>query len=137
MLKNSIDFGKYLQQLRKEKRLTLKKLGELSGLSPSYLSRVERGKRNTPNAPVLKKIAPHLGLSDQEILIAAGYLNDNPGSEANRMVKGETPSHWQEIIKDPALDKALEEIGSLTSEEKEGLLTFLKAIKLRRELRKS
>jgi hypothetical protein len=45
-------------------------------------------------------------------------------------------SSWQEIIKDPALQEALEEIGPLSEDEKEGLLLYLQAIKLRRDKNK-
>ena len=50
------DFGKLLKDLRKKKKLTLNQLSELSGLSPSYLSRIERGERNITNALLLKRL---------------------------------------------------------------------------------
>jgi transcriptional regulator with XRE-family HTH domain len=128
-------FGEYLKQLRIKKRLTLKKLAGLAGLSPSYLSRIERGERNIPNARFLKRLAPHLNLTPQEIMIAAGYLNNEAGKSSlyKDREDEEISSQWREIIKDPALHAALEEIGSLREDEKEGLLFFLKAIKLRRD----
>ena len=132
-------FGEYLKQLRKKKGLTIKKLAELAGFSPSYLSRIERGERNIPNARLLKKLASPLNLTPQQMMIAAGYLNNEPDkSSLYKEMKEDNgaSSSWQEIIKDPALQEALEEIGPLSEDEKEGLLLYLQAIKLRRDKNK-
>lgn len=129
-------FGEYLKQLRKKKGLTIKKLAELAGLSPSYLSRIERGERNIPNARFLKKLASPLNLTPQQMMIAAGYLNNETDkSSLYKEMKEDNgaSSSWQEIIKDPTLQEALEEIGPLNEDEKEGLLLYLQAIKLRRD----
>jgi transcriptional regulator with XRE-family HTH domain len=129
-------FGKFLKDLRKKKNLTIDRLAKLAGISPSYLSRIERGKRNVPNALLLKKLAPHLELSSEDMMIAAGYLNRDL-HEKNPVYNSlePAPAHWQEIIKDPSLDAALREIGSLTEKEKEWLLVYLKVIKLHRDKR--
>lgn len=57
MTSNSI--GKILKQLRKERKLTLKNLAELTGVSISFLSQVERGKSSV-TLESLKKIADAL-----------------------------------------------------------------------------
>ncbi len=130
-------FGSFIKKLRQGKNISLVKLAAQAGLSPSYLSRIERGERNIPHARILKRLAPHLGLTPEELLIAAGYLNRKPVKDYS-LTNYDTSadSHWQEIIRDPALDSAVREIGQLSRNEKEGLLVFLKAIKLQRELRK-
>ncbi len=132
---NSLTFGEYLKQLRLKKGLTLNRLAKLAGLSPSYLSRIERGERNIPNARFLNSLAPHLSLSSQEIMTAAGYLNNESGKPLlyNDKENKADSVQLQEIVRDPALHAALEEIGPLSKDEKEGLLLFLKAIKLRRD----
>ena len=132
---NSLTFGEYLKQLRLKKGLTLNRLAKLAGLSPSYLSRIERGERNIPNARFLNSLAPHLSLSSQEIMIAVGYLNNESGKPLlyNDKENRADSVQLQEIVRDPALHAALEEIGPLSKDEKEGLLLFLKAIKLRRD----
>lgn len=132
-MKNSLVFGEYLKQLRLKRELTLKKLANLAGLSPSYLSRIERGKRNIPNARFLNKLAPHLNLSPQEIMIAAGYLNKEQDTLYGNNEVEDPFSPWQDIIKDPSLHAALKEVEPLSDSEKEGLLLFLKAIKLHRD----
>ena len=132
---SNLTFGEYLKHLRLKKGFTLKKLADLAGLSPSYLSRIERGERNIPNARFLNSLAEHLSLSSQEIMIAAGYLNKEPGKASFNKDRGIGTDlwPWPEIVRDPALHAALEEIGTLSEKEKEGLLLFLKAIKLLRD----
>lgn len=132
-MKNSLVFGEYLKQLRLKRELTLKKLANLAGLSPSYLSRIERGKRNIPNARFLNKLAPHLNLSPLEIMIAAGYLNKEQDTLYGNNEVEDPFSPWQDIVKDPSLHAALKEVEPLSDSEKEGLLLFLKAIKLHRD----
>lgn len=71
----SFELGNYLRQLRTQKRLSLRKVQELSGVSGSYLSQVEQRKRQ-PTADLLKKIASTYGTSVKDLLTRAGYLNE-------------------------------------------------------------
>lgn len=138
MSMDQFSFGSLIKKLRQKKNLSLTKLASLAGLSPSYLSRIERGERNIPHARILKRLAPHLDLTPEELLIAAGYLNRRPAKDDSLHSYDlfSTYSHWREIIRDPALNSAIREIGELSRDEKEGLLVFLQAIKLKRDLRK-
>jgi len=134
MERDDLAFGEYLKKLRLKRGLTLKKLAELSGISPSYLSRIERGERNVPHPRLFQKLAPALNLTPRQLLAAAGYINQSGAAREPFYEPGEKEaSSLPEIIRDPALKAALEEIGELSEKEKEGLLFFLKAIKLQRE----
>jgi len=53
--------------------LTLQELADRSGISPSYLGRIERGER-FPSAGILKKIARSLDFNINELFTLAGYL---------------------------------------------------------------
>jgi transcriptional regulator with XRE-family HTH domain len=68
------ELGEILKRRRQMMSLTLRKLAEASGISPSYLGRLESGER-FPSASVLKKIAPPLGLEEAELFSMAGYLS--------------------------------------------------------------
>lgn len=62
-----------IEQLRKEKGLSYKKLSGLCGFSASHLSRVFKDK--TPaNAKLLKAVAPHLEIDPKLLLEYAGFL---------------------------------------------------------------
>jgi len=118
-------FGQKLLALRKKRKLSQKELASLSGVSPSYLSRIERGERAPPHPAILKKMALPLNLSEYEILALAGYLSTESTAAS-------LPVHWQDMVADPALDETVQQLGPLTEEEKKGLRLYLCAIRLQR-----
>lgn len=77
-----------LYQRRRERRLTLKRLGTESGVSASHLGRIERGER-LPAAPILRKLAEPLGFSETELLKIAGYLSRDDSDERVEKLKEE------------------------------------------------
>ena len=55
-LLTSLEFGNYLQSIRKTQHLSLRKVNELSGISYSHLNMIEHGTRKvTPT--ILQKLA--------------------------------------------------------------------------------
>ncbi len=83
------DFGRMIRQQRLMIPLTLHELTRKSGVSPSYLGRIERGER-FPSATVLQKIARPLGFTVDELFALAGYLSPQPNtiSEAQPSYSG-------------------------------------------------
>lgn len=73
------DFGRMIRQQRLMMLLTLKELTRKSGVSPSYLGRIERGER-FPSATILQKIAKPLGFDVDELFALAGYLSPQPNT---------------------------------------------------------
>lgn len=59
-------FGEYLRQCRKNKKLTIKQTAPEIGLSASYLSGIENGKRSAPSFEILQKLADLLKLTPEE-----------------------------------------------------------------------
>ena len=53
------EFGKRLNQLRKEKKMSQEQLAELSELNRPYISAIEQGKRNV-SIGVIEKLAQAL-----------------------------------------------------------------------------
>ncbi len=80
----SKEFGRMLRQQRLMIPMTLHNLTRKSGVSPSYLGRIERGER-FPSATILQRIARPLGFDVDELFALAGYLSTQPAavSEAN------------------------------------------------------
>ena len=65
-------FGQILYEARKTKRLTLRKLGKLVNLSPSFLSEIERGKRLPPkDEESIRDLAIVLNLNQDTFLESA------------------------------------------------------------------
>jgi transcriptional regulator with XRE-family HTH domain len=61
-------FGEILADARKAKGITLRKLGSFVGLSPSFLSEIEHGKRRPPDdAKKIEHLALILGLEPDQL----------------------------------------------------------------------
>ena len=75
------DLGDFIAEQRKAAKLSLRKLGELAGISNPYLSQVERGLRK-PSAEILGRIAQGLRISAETLYVRAGILDEREGDEA-------------------------------------------------------
>ena len=70
-------FGSYLRELRANKSYSLKQLEELTGVSASYLNRMENGTRQSPSFPIVEKLAEHLGVETLQLCQIA--MNNKAG----------------------------------------------------------
>lgn len=59
-------FGEYVKAKRMEKGVNLRKLAELLGIVPAYMSDIEKGRRYPPDKDKLYKIAEVLHLTEAE-----------------------------------------------------------------------
>jgi transcriptional regulator with XRE-family HTH domain len=67
------DLGAFIRDQRRNARLSLRKLSELTGISNPYLSQIERGLRE-PSAKILQAIARGLRISAETLYVRAGIL---------------------------------------------------------------
>ena len=74
---NKINLGRIIKQRRVMIPLTLKEVAATSGVSSSYLGRIENGQR-FPSAHILRKIAKPLGFEESELFTLANYLSPQP-----------------------------------------------------------
>ena len=65
------EVGKRLKAVRKEREMTLKEVAESSGMSPTHISEIERGK-TSPTVGALRRIAGALGKD------TAFFVEDQP-----------------------------------------------------------
>ncbi|WP_293687768.1 helix-turn-helix domain-containing protein [Thiolapillus sp.] len=79
-------FGETIRDLRVAQDLGLRETAALVGISPAYLSRIERGKERPPRPEVIKTLAKTLA-ADPDVLFRLSsstdpeivdYLHDNP-----------------------------------------------------------
>jgi HTH-type transcriptional regulator, competence development regulator len=91
-------FGAYLKQLRKEKGLTLKQVEKAAHVSNAYISQVERGLRNPPQPDVLKRLAKAYEVSQRELMVAAGHLEED---SSERISRERLESAYKHVISDP------------------------------------
>lgn len=70
-----LTFGEKLHQLREEKNISIRELERKTGISNSYLSQLENGKRPRPSQEVIAKIGKVLGNGAyNRLMVEAGYL---------------------------------------------------------------
>lgn len=62
------DFGLLVKHARQDKGLSLQELSELTGISTSYIHRIEKGDRKSPSYPLMEKIAKVLEIDLSKIL---------------------------------------------------------------------
>ncbi|WP_052948815.1 helix-turn-helix domain-containing protein [Mesobacillus campisalis] len=60
--------GKKLKELRMKKSLTLSRLSELTGISKSYLSLIERDIQNNPSLDILQRLSRHLDIEVEDLV---------------------------------------------------------------------
>ncbi len=72
-------FGQRVRSLREAKRWTQEDLATNSGLSRSYISRLELGDIALPRNDKLGRLARALGTSNEDLLEAAGYMSAPSG----------------------------------------------------------
>ena len=68
----------FLKKKRTEKEMSMRKLAELANISHTEVKRIEDGTRKQPSPQVLRAIAGALGISLDEIMMIAGYVDDVP-----------------------------------------------------------
>lgn len=71
------EFGEYLKRVRKSKKMTIRQLELYSKVSNAYISQLERGDRGIPSPDIIRKLSSPLGLDYNEMMIKAGYVEEN------------------------------------------------------------
>ncbi len=104
-------FGDFISQKRKEKRITLKAMAELIGITSPYLSDVEKGKRDSFDLERLEKIAKILEMTEEE----KATMMDLAGRQREE-VAPDLPGY---ILRTPAASVALRKAKDLDLGEEE------------------
>ena len=68
-------FGETIREMREAQALGLRVAAERLGISPAYLSRIERGKERPPKPELVKKLARLLG-GDADLLFRLAASTD-------------------------------------------------------------
>ena len=61
-----LNFGDFLQRKRTEKKITIRKMAEMLGITAPYLNDIEKDRRNPPEMEKLELISRILMLSDED-----------------------------------------------------------------------
>ncbi len=112
------DFGEYLRKLREAQKLSLREMAAKTGVSVSYITQIENGKRKAPGPEVLKKLAPAYNVPVRELLKAAGYMDDVKEFKSILSDEEEVERAFNYVIGDPRYQSGTRVTGPITVEVK-------------------
>ena len=72
--------GDYLQKVRQEQQISIRRLAALTDISHSEINKIENGERTNPSPLNLKAIAKVLGINQIECFKIAGYIDPDEQS---------------------------------------------------------
>lgn len=72
-----VDFRDYLKERCRERGISLHRLALLCDLNQIYFYQAVNKNKENPPPWVLRRAAPHLGVSYVDLMLAAGYLRDD------------------------------------------------------------
>ena len=72
--------GDYLQKVRQEQQISIRRLAALTDISHSEINKIENGERTNPSPLNLKTIAKVLGINQIECFKIAGYIDPDEKS---------------------------------------------------------
>ena len=75
--KGGMTFGQTVRALREKKNITLRKFAARMGMSPTYLSKIERNELLPPGEEKVKAIAQALEQDPDEFLALAGRVDSD------------------------------------------------------------
>lgn len=87
MSNDDSSFGKTVRRLREAKRIGLRKFAQTVGMSPTYLSKVERGEFRPPSEEKIKAIALALGEDSNGLLALAGRVSTDLADIVQRQIQ--------------------------------------------------
>ncbi|MBR1736961.1 MAG: helix-turn-helix transcriptional regulator [Firmicutes bacterium] len=76
------DFGDFLNKKRLEKKITLRKMGELLDVTAPFLTDIEKGRRNPLDMGRLSKLIDILQLTEEEVTLMYDLVGKKRNSVA-------------------------------------------------------
>ncbi len=101
-------FGPTVRALREKKDIGLRRFADLVGMSPTYLSKIERGDFLPPSEEKVKAIAKELDIDPDELLALAGKV----ASDLERIIQ-QTPREMATFLR-AAKGLGIKELAELT-----------------------
>ena len=109
------NFGEYMKNLRDGQRLSLRDVAAHTGVSISYLTQIEHGRKKNPGADILKRLAPLYDVPARDLLKAAGYLDEVKPVLSD---EEEVEMAFRYVMNDPRYKSGTRVKGELTPEIK-------------------
>jgi transcriptional regulator with XRE-family HTH domain len=130
-MKDMIEFGHRIKRLRQQRALSLRELGERSGVSYSFINSIENNRFN-PSRETVIALADTLNSPDKnELLLLAGFapIEEDPTSST-----GAPPAA---DLDDPEVSLFFKDFANAPKERRDEMLRFWNFIKEQQQSRKS
>jgi len=111
-------FGDYMRSLREGQKLSLREVAAKTGVSFSYITQIENGRRNAPGPEVLKRLAPAFNMPVRDLLKAAGYMDDLKEIKQVLSHEEEVERAFRYVITDPRYQSGNRLTGPITIDVK-------------------
>lgn len=112
-MNNEHHLGRIIKNQRVARRLTLRQLSEMSGVSSSHLGRVERGE-HFPSARILQRIAKPLGFEETELFYQADLLSTKPPVAESEPDVGKPDAYVARVLSEEPVEVQRTVIGILS-----------------------
>jgi len=130
-----VNIGEYIKKIREEKGLSINQLALYSDVSAAHISRIERGLRE-PSPEILKKLSQALKVPYEELMAAAGYLDE---IEQNNIVAEqkiaeaiaddpELLEFWEELTKRDDLQLLFKQVRDLSPQTIKRIIKYIKIV---------
>lgn len=70
-----MDFGPFLRELRKGRRMTQQQVADAAGIDFTYLSKIENCRVDPPSKDTIRKLAQVLEVDPDELVLRAGKVD--------------------------------------------------------------
>ncbi len=110
------ELGTYIKEKRTEKGLSIRRLAELADISHTEVKRIEDGLRKQTSPQVLRSIASALCVSYEDLMVAAGYI-DEPADEPTEGTVATGIRDTEDLSQDE-IDQVNQHIAFLKSQRK-------------------
>ncbi|MDP4143231.1 MAG: helix-turn-helix transcriptional regulator [Bacillota bacterium] len=108
-------FGKYITRLRENKGYSQRKLAQVTGISNTTISRIEKDITTNPDLNTLKLLSKYLDVDEIYMLKASGYKDENSLEKENAQ-----PELSKKDEKD--IEKRLKQVKEEFMEQQKGLM---------------
>lgn len=105
--------GEIVLRYRKQRKLTQKQLGELVGISHTYIYNIEKGKNDIPKPEVMARLSQALGVPELDLVQAVGYLQ---GLLPNGLAREDVETEIRRIRDLPTFEAKIDRLTQLSPE---------------------
>ncbi|GLO65006.1 helix-turn-helix domain-containing protein [Oceanobacillus kimchii] len=129
--------GRFIKKYRQEKEMSLRALSEITGISFSHVSKIERGE-HTPSKETISIIANKLDLDENELLIMSGYTPNNGLDELYTSANygDEKTKELKELLNDPQTELMFNNWRNMSDEERREVLDTIEYLHFKRKKEK-